>query len=183
MTNSGSRPATKCLAVDSQKQELQRSNSFPESKPPGSSDGKESACSAGGLISGSGRSPGGGHGNLLQYSFLENPMNRGAWWATVHGVRRVRHNWVTNHFTFTSCDSALVADMLIRLLAFIFMLWLVCLCQASGWLDSSVFSYSFPPLSSRFSLCCLLPVCSKYNSYNKSAFLNTYNDSAFLGLD
>ena len=33
-----------------------------------------------------GRSPGGGHGNLLQYSCLENPMDRGAWWATVHGV-------------------------------------------------------------------------------------------------
>ena len=36
-----------------------------------------------GLIPGSGRSPGGGHGNLLQYSCLENPINRGAWWATV----------------------------------------------------------------------------------------------------
>ena len=33
-----------------------------------------------------GRSPGDGHGNSLQYSFLENPMDRGAWWATVHGV-------------------------------------------------------------------------------------------------
>ena len=33
----------------------------------------------------SGRSPGGGHGNPLQYSCLENPMDRGAWWATVHG--------------------------------------------------------------------------------------------------
>ena len=39
-----------------------------------------------GLISVSGRSPGGGHGNPLQYSCLENPMDRGAWWATVHGV-------------------------------------------------------------------------------------------------
>ena len=39
-----------------------------------------------GLIPGSGRSPGGGHGNPLQYSCLENPMDRGAWWATVHGV-------------------------------------------------------------------------------------------------
>ena len=46
-----------------------------------------------GLISGLGRSPGRGHGNALQYSCLENPMDRGAWWATVHGVtRRVRHN-------------------------------------------------------------------------------------------
>ena len=37
-----------------------------------------------GLIPGSGRSPGGGHGNPLQYSCLENLMDRGAWWATVH---------------------------------------------------------------------------------------------------
>ena len=41
-----------------------------------------------GLIPGSGRSPGGGHGNALQYSCLENPMDRGAWQATVHGVAR-----------------------------------------------------------------------------------------------
>ena len=39
-----------------------------------------------GSISGSGRSPGEGNGNSLQYSSLENPMDRGAWWATVHGV-------------------------------------------------------------------------------------------------
>ena len=38
------------------------------------------------MISGSGRSPEEGHGSLLQYSCLENPMNREAWWATVHGV-------------------------------------------------------------------------------------------------
>ena len=39
-----------------------------------------------GSIPGSGRPPGGGHGNPLQYSCLENPMDGGAWWATVHGV-------------------------------------------------------------------------------------------------
>ena len=38
------------------------------------------------LISGSGRHPGVGNGNLLQYSFLENSMDRGAWWTTVHGA-------------------------------------------------------------------------------------------------
>ena len=38
-----------------------------------------------GSIPGLGRSPGGGHGNPLQYSYLENPMDRGAWWAAVHG--------------------------------------------------------------------------------------------------
>ena len=55
---------------------------------PGGSDGKESACSAGdlGLIPGLGRSHGRGYGNPLQYSCLENPMDRGAWQAIVHGV-------------------------------------------------------------------------------------------------
>ena len=64
---------------------------------PGSSVGKETACSAGdpGSIPGSGRSPGKGDGNLLQYSCLENPMKRGAWRATVHGVTRVGHNLAT----------------------------------------------------------------------------------------
>ena len=41
-----------------------------------------------GSVPGSGRSPGGGHGNTLQYSCLENPMDRGAWLAVVHGVAR-----------------------------------------------------------------------------------------------
>ena len=50
----------------------------------------EDAGDAMGLILGSGRSPGGGHGNPLQYSCLENPMDRGAWWATVHGVTKSR---------------------------------------------------------------------------------------------
>ena len=50
--------------------------------------GKESAYNVGdeGSVPGWGRSPGGGHSNPLQYSCLENPMDRGAWWATVHGV-------------------------------------------------------------------------------------------------
>ena len=39
-------------------------------------------------IPGSGRSPGGGHGNPLRYSCLENPMDRGAWWAIIHGVAK-----------------------------------------------------------------------------------------------
>ena len=53
--------------------------------------GKESACNAGdtmGLILGSGRSPGGGNSTPLQYSCLENPMDRGAWWAAVHGIAK-----------------------------------------------------------------------------------------------
>ena len=46
-------------------------------------------------IPGSGRSPGGGNGNPLQYSCLENPMDREAWWAIVPGVTRVGHDLVT----------------------------------------------------------------------------------------
>ena len=57
---------------------------------PRSSAGKESACNEGdlGLIPGLGRSPGEGNGSPLQYSCLENPPDRGAWWAMVHGVTK-----------------------------------------------------------------------------------------------
>ena len=63
---------------------------------PGISDSKESICNAGDPVSfpGSGRFPGEGNGTLLQYSCLENPMDRGAWKATVHGVARVGHDLV-----------------------------------------------------------------------------------------
>ena len=65
--------------------------------------GKESACNAGddlgtgdkGLIPGLGRSPGEGNGNPRQYSCLEKPMDRGAWWAIVHEVVRVGHDLAT----------------------------------------------------------------------------------------
>ena len=63
---------------------------------------KEPACNAGdtgdeGLIPVSGRSPGGGHSNPLQYSCLENPVNKGDWWATVHRVAksRTRLKWLS----------------------------------------------------------------------------------------
>ena len=61
---------------------------------PDGSVGKESACNAGdpGLISGLGKSPGEGNGNPLQYFCLENRMDRGTPWATVHGSQRVRHS-------------------------------------------------------------------------------------------
>ena len=59
---------------------------------PGGSEVKASACNAGdlGSIPGLGRSPGEGNGNPLQSSCLENPMDKGAWWATVHGVAKSR---------------------------------------------------------------------------------------------
>ena len=58
-----------------------------------SENGEESVCNAGDIghsdwIPGWGRFLGGGHGNPLQYSSMENPMDRGAWWATVHGVTK-----------------------------------------------------------------------------------------------
>ena len=59
--------------------------------------GKSSACNAKepSLILGSGRSPGEGNGNPLQHSFLENPVDRGAWQVTVHEFSRVRHELET----------------------------------------------------------------------------------------
>ena len=65
---------------------------------------KESSCNAGdardvGSISGSGRSPGGGHGNAYQYSCLENPMESGAWWAMLNGVAKsqTQMKWISTY--------------------------------------------------------------------------------------
>ena len=68
---------------------------------PDGSVGKESSWNVGdtrnvALIPGSGRSPDGGNSNLLQYSCLENSMDRGAWWATVCGVAK-SHTWLSTH--------------------------------------------------------------------------------------
>ena len=67
---------------------------------PGGSEVKASACNAGdpGSIPRLGRSPGEGNGNPLQYSCLENPMDRGAWWAAVHGVTKSQTQ--LSNFTF-----------------------------------------------------------------------------------
>ena len=82
---------------------LKFTKQFPKSFP-GGSEVKAPACSAGnvGSIPGSGRSPGEGNGNPLQYSCLENPMDRGAWWATVHGVAksRTRLSDLTFHWVY-----------------------------------------------------------------------------------
>ena len=73
----------------------------PQGFPGGSvvKNGPANAVDAGdmALIPGLGRSPGEANGNPLQYSCLGNPMDRGAWWATVHGVARVRHDLATEH--------------------------------------------------------------------------------------
>ena len=67
----------------------------------GGSAGKESVCNVGelGLIPGLRRSPGEGNGNPLQYSCLENPMDRGTWWATVHGVAKESDTTEHAHMT------------------------------------------------------------------------------------
>ena len=71
----------------------------------GGSEDKASACNVRdpGLIPGLGRSPGEGNGNPLQYSRLENPIDRGAWWATVHGAAKSPtrlSNFTSLHFTY-----------------------------------------------------------------------------------
>ena len=79
---------------------------------PGGSDDKASVCNAGdlGSIPGLGRSPGQGNGSPLQYSCLENPMDRGAWPATVHGVAKSQ-TWLSDftslHFTSHVKDSSI----------------------------------------------------------------------------
>ena len=83
---------------------------------PGGSTGKESACkSAGdlGSIPGSGRSSGEGNVYPLQCSRLENSMDRGAWWAAVHGSKRLRYDWVRNTLTFHFHLHIPVAEMLL----------------------------------------------------------------------
>ena len=89
---------------------LQSSTSLMSIGFPGGSDSKESACTAGDLssISGSGRFPGEGNGNPLQYSCLENFMHRGACQVQSTGSQRVRHNLATNTFTneYTQYQSA-----------------------------------------------------------------------------
>ena len=72
---------------------------------PSISAGKESACNAAdpGLIPGWGRCPGEGNSNPFQYSFLENPMDRGAWWATVHGVTKSQ-TWLSAHIPHADVD-------------------------------------------------------------------------------
>ena len=74
---------------------------------PGGSEDKASVYNAGdqGSIPGLGRSPGEGNGNPLQYYCLENPMDRGAWQATVHGVAKSLTRLRDFTFTFQGCEA------------------------------------------------------------------------------
>ena len=92
--------------------------------------GKESACNAGaagnmGSISGSGRSPGGGHGNPLQYSYLENPMDRGAWRNIVHRVtkNRTQLKWLSIHAQFLIILYTPVVSVVTSFLFLILLFW------------------------------------------------------------
>ena len=79
---------------------------------PGRASGKEPTCQCrldlkdAGSIPGWGRSPGGGHSNPLQYSCLENPMDRRAWWATVHRVAKSQTwlKWLSTQQTCSLCS-------------------------------------------------------------------------------
>ena len=89
---------------------------------PGGSDGKVSACNAGGLglIPGLGRSPGEGNGNPLQYSCLENPMDRGALQATAHGVAdsRTRLSDFKKFFHIISLRPKFLKQLLLKIVLF-----------------------------------------------------------------
>ena len=78
---------------------------------PGGSIGKESACNMGDLdsIPGLGRFPGEGNGNPLQYSCLKNPMNRGAWQATIYGVAQ---SWTLLSVSEHPCTNAILSFFL-----------------------------------------------------------------------
>jgi len=83
---------------------------------PGGLDGKEPACNAGdlGSILGLGRSPGAGNGNPLQYSGLENSMDRRARQAIVHGVAKSQTRLSNLHFTSTSCFGVCFVNVCVR---------------------------------------------------------------------
>ena len=88
--------------VSNGNQRYKRNDYFWRNDFPGGSDSNASAYNVGdpSLIPGSGRSPGEGNGNRLQYSWLENPMDRRAWWATVN--RDAKSQTRLSDFTFTT---------------------------------------------------------------------------------
>ena len=101
----------------------------------GSSEGKESACNVGdpGSMPGLGRSPREGNGNPLQYSCLENPMDGGAWQATVHGVANSR-TWLSD-LAYTQLKQTPTGHSLSCLLMY-FSPWLALSCTWRGLLTN-----------------------------------------------
>ena len=110
---------------------------------------KKTACKAGdtggvGSISGSGRCPGGGHGSPLQYSCLENPMDRGAWRATVHGVtksqtRLKRHKHIELSNTWHSCEFIYFSKKMSSTKVFIFSINFLQIFGLKSFLGISIF--------------------------------------------
>ena len=102
----------------------------------GSSDSKESACNAGDLssIPGLGRSSGEGHGNPLQYSCLENPMDREAWRAPVHGVAKSRTQLSNFHKTMQTYSHYIMVLYPHFLCHQLFIVWIPRLSVISFWL-------------------------------------------------
>ena len=115
---------------------------------PGSTDGKESTCIGGdlGSIPGLGRSPGKGNGNALQYSCLENAMDRGAWWATVHGTAKHMTEQLSTHpFTLYHLFSIKKKKC-----PFNFSIWEVLIDISSFPLDSSLDNLLMSPSNTFF---------------------------------
>ena len=117
---------------------------------PSSSDGKESACSAGdpGSIPRSGRSPGEGNDNPLQCSFPENPMDRGAWRATVHGIAKNQTGLNDPHFNSTSSVISVIHQFNTQFIKIsLSLLWVASL--AKQLVDHSCWIHQERPLSCR----------------------------------
>ena len=118
------------------------------------SDSKQSAWNAGdpGSIPGLGRSSGEGNGNHLWYTWLEDSMGRGAWWATVNGSQRVQHDWVTKHQS-TSCFYTQLATKgtpefrMEKILLKYSMLWILALDSWDAYLSNNVNKPRFLHLS------------------------------------
>ena len=121
---------------------------------PGSADGKESACRSGdqGSNPGSGRSSGEGNGYPLQYSCLENPMNRGAWWATVHEAAEsdTTGQPTLPHFTFNISLSGYTTILFIHLLIDIYLGCFQCLAisnKAAIYICVHIFEHTYTFIS------------------------------------
>ena len=112
--------------------------------------GRESACNVGdtGLIAGSGRFSAEGNGNPLQYSCLENCMDRRAWWATVHGVTKelAMTLWLNNIYTYIyTHPHTLITKWVIHIPVTI-------LISTNGHMVTDVFKTTFFPTSSKYPL-------------------------------
>ena len=149
---------------------------------PGGSDGKESAWNVGdpGSIPGSGRSPGGGHGTLLQYFCLENSTDRGAWRATVYKVAKSQTRLRANTYSQVQRPHWLPAYMLVCFWLFFFLKpstivhliqWDIKLCWPP---------YFSRAVSQSYLRSCLLCYTPQFGS-NKTFFYSYYRLVTFAG--